>query len=363
MNDTMTAESALPEDTIDPRARDAAERLLAAVATLDDRTYWAARMFANVNLFLWHLDAFEAEGDPVPRFVETFDAATGLLLAARGSGVCGAHYPTEAHDTTEAEERETMVARMFSDVWVDMTDEVYFDESHRFVVERMAANGIDAEELFRGKTVLDAGCGSGKFSAAIARLGAKQVIGIDIGEKGIAFATEQAKKVDYGTRMSFRHGSVHDIPLEDSAVDMVWSNGVIHLTADYDGCVAEFARVTRPGGTLFLYVNGRFGLYELLFETLRRASIGIPAPLFQHFLFSLGINSGRVYWMMCAFYGPYQWRAKKEVEALMRANGFADLRQLTRGIGIDQIELVSQGVPYARTKYGEAQLKYLAARA
>ena len=58
MNDTMTAEAALPEDTIDPRARDAAERLLAAVATLDDRTYWAARMFANVNLFLWHLDAF-----------------------------------------------------------------------------------------------------------------------------------------------------------------------------------------------------------------------------------------------------------------------------------------------------------------
>lgn len=362
MNDIRTTGQTLPEDTIDPRARAATERFLAAVATLNDRTYWASRMFTNVNLFLWHLDAFEAEGDPVPRFVETFDAATGHLLAAGASKVCDGHFPGEAHDTVEAEARESMVARMFSDVWVDMADDVYFDESHRFVVDRMAANGIDAEALFAGKTVLDAGCGSGKFSAAIARLGAKQVIGIDIGEKGIAFAAEQAKKVDYGTRMRFQIGSVHDIPLPDASVDMVWSNGVIHLTADYDGCVAEFARVSRPGGTLFLYVNGRFGLYELLFETLRRASIGIPAPLFQHFLFSLGINSGRVYWMMCAYYGPYQWRAQKEVEALLRANGFTDLRQLTRGIGIDQIELVSQGVPHARVKYGEAQLKYLATR-
>ena len=363
MNDLATAATAAPEeDIIDPRARAAAERYLAAARALGDRSYWPIKMFTGVNLFLWHLDAFAGGDDPVPLFVDAFDQATALLLAAGASGVSGGHFPADAPEPADAERIEAMVSGMFSDVWVGMSDAVYFDESHGFVRDRLERNGVDAQALFEGKTVLDAGCGSGKFSAAIARLGAAKVIGIDIGEKGIAFAREQARKVDYGGRMEFRHGSAHHIPLPDGAVDMVWSNGVIHLTSDYERCLAEFARVIRPGGTLFLYVNGRFGLYELLLDTLRLGSEGIPAPLFQHTLFELGINSGRVYWMMCAYYGPYQWKARSEVEALLGKHGFTDLRQLTRGIEIDQIEQVTRDIPYARAKYGEAQLKYLARR-
>ncbi len=357
MSDPATAAARAPKDEfIDPRARAASERYLAAARALGDRGYWPLKLFTGVNLFLWHLDAFAGGDDPVPLFVDAFDAATALLLSAGASGISGGHFPADAGRI------ETFVSGMFSDVWVGMSDEVYFDESHGFVRDRMERNGVDAEALFRGKTVLDAGCGSGKFSAAIARLGAEKVIGIDIGEKGIAFAREQAKKVEYGGRMEFLDGSAHQIPLPDRAVDVVWSNGVIHLTSDYEGCLAEFARVIRPGGTLFLYVNGRFGLYELLLDTLRLSSEGIPAPLFQHYLFQLGINSGRVYWMMCAYYGPYQWRARAEVEALLHEHGFTDLRQLTRGIEIDQIEQVTQNIPHARAKYGEAQLKYLARR-
>ncbi|MGH7002637.1 MAG: hypothetical protein ACREIP_01690, partial [Alphaproteobacteria bacterium] len=100
----------------------------------------------------------------------------------------------------------------------------------------------------------------------------------------------------------------------------------------------------------------------LLFDTLRRASIRIPRSLFQDYLLSLGINTGRVYWMMCAFYATYQWREREKVEALIREAGFSELRQLVRGLDIDQIEQVASGVPYAAVKYGEAQLKYLARR-
>jgi hypothetical protein len=46
----------------------------------------------------------------------------------------------------------------------------------------------------------------------------------------------------------------------------------------------------------------------------------------------------------------------------MQKHGFSDIRQLTRGVATDQIEQVTVGLPYARVKYGEAQLKYLATR-
>jgi ubiquinone/menaquinone biosynthesis C-methylase UbiE len=346
---------------IDAGAAAAAARYIETVKRLPDESYWALVMMTNVNLFLWHVDAFAKDFDPVPAFVEQFDQATLFLETAMASGVAGNHFPVRPAGE-QPNPSEKFISTMFSDVWVALSDDVYFDETYNFIVERFKRNGVDAATVFKDKVVLDVGCGSGKFSAGIGRLGAKKVIGFDIGQRGLEFAREQAKKVGYGDRLEYRYGSAHQLPVEAHSVDMVWSNGVIHLTDDYDGCVREFARVIKPGGTLFLYVNGRFGLYELLLDTVRVASEAIPRHLFQHYLLSLGINTGRVYWMMCAFYATYQWRAKREVEALMRDNGFTDIKQLTRGLDFDQIEQVSLGVPHAAAKYGEAQLKYLAKR-
>ena len=350
-----------PGDVVLAPAHRAAQSYLESVRALDDESYWPLIMFTNTNLFMSHIDAFKEDADPVPEFAARFDEAATLLRQASGSGVAGGRFPRRAPEELPGPD-EGYISTMFSDVWQSLSDDVYFDETYRFIVERLGRNGVNAEGLFRDKVVVDAGCGSGKFSASIARLGAKQVIGMDIGEKGLAFAREQAKKVPYGDRLDYRCGSAHDLPLDDASVDMVWSNGVIHLTDDYDGCIREFARVIKPGGDLYLYVNGRFGLFELLFDTLRLASEWIPRQLFQHYLLSLGINTGRVYWMMCAFYATYQWRAKAEVEALLLQEGFRDLAQLTRGIDFDQIEQVTAGVPFADIKYGEAQLKYLAKR-
>ena len=340
----------------------AAETYVAATTTLADESFWPLIMFTNTNLFMWHIEAFKASRDPVQAFVEIFDRATAFLDNAVDTGIAGGHFPKQP-PAEQPRGDERFISAMFSDVWVDLSDDVYFDETYDFIVQRFARNGIDAAELFADKVVADAGCGSGKFAAGIARLGARRVIGLDIGERGLAFAREQAKKVPYGDRLEYHHGSAYDLPLEDASVDMVWSNGVVHLTDNYDGCIADFARVIKPGGRLYLYVNGRFGLFELLFDTLRRASVPVPRRLFQHFLLSVGINTGRVYWMMCAFYATYQWRAQTEVEALLEREGFTDLRQLTRGMDFDQIEQVFAGIRYADIKYGEAQLKYLARRA
>jgi ubiquinone/menaquinone biosynthesis C-methylase UbiE len=342
-------------------AEKAAARYLECVRTLTDRSYWPLIMLTNTNIFLWHIDGFKQTVDPVVGLARQFNQASKFLEYVYASGLSGGYFPSQPEsERTTGDER--FISTMFSDVWVALSDDVYFDETYNLIVQRFARNGVDPVALFRDKVVIDVGCGSGKFAAGIARLGARKVIGLDIGERGLEFAREQAKKKSYGDRLEFRYGSAHDLPLEDRSVDMVWSNGVVHLTDDYDGCVREFARVLKPGGTLYLYVNGRFGLFELLLDTLRMASEAIPRHLFQHYLLSMGINSGRVYWMMCAFYATYQWRARAEVEALLKREGFEDIRQLTRGADFDQIEQVSAGVPFAEVKYGEAQLKYLARR-
>ena len=93
---------------------------------------------------------------------------------------------------------EVDVSGLFSDIWIEMTDDIYFDQTYNFTCTRLRKNNIDPEKLFKDKVILDGGCGGGKFSATIALLVAKKVIGLDLGRKGLEFAKKLAKKVDYG---------------------------------------------------------------------------------------------------------------------------------------------------------------------
>jgi ubiquinone/menaquinone biosynthesis C-methylase UbiE len=341
----------------DPACVAAADRFVATNKALKDRSAWAIRMEASVNLFLWHLDAFAKNEDPRPLFVNALDSATELLQKRAETRVMNINFPPFYSD--QAPDFEKVVSGLFSDVWVDMTDDIYFDQSYEFTKERFEKNGIDPFQFFGGKVVVDGGCGSGKFSAAIARFGAKKVIGLDIGEKGLAFARKQAEKVEYGDRLDFRTGSLLNIPLEDESVDLVWSNGVIHHTLGYEKCISEFARILKKSGNLFLYVNGSFGLFELLQDKLREANADIPRALIQTYLKFLGVNSGRLYWLMDHLSAPYEWKSNAEVRAMLERNGFSEIEQMLRGVASDQIEQVTMGLPFADVKYGEAQLKYI----
>ena len=350
----------LAEDfEFDAKAKEAADKYLSVARNLSERNFGPLLCFTTTNLFLWHIDAFEREGDVNGAFTEQFNKASHILETAKNSGIIS-KATSDIKSPRFGEHFEKDVSGLFSDIWVDMTDDIYFDETYDFTCERLEKNGINPKSFFENKIVVDCGCGSGKFSATIARLGAKEVIGVDIGEKGLEFARQQAQKVSYGERMRFVRGSLLSIPLEDNSVDMVWSNGVIHHTLDYDKCVEEFSRVTRQGGDLFLYVNGRFGLFELLQDTLRKSMENVPRNLMQTYLKTLGVNSGRLYWIMDCCYAPYEWRSKRQVVSLLEDNGYTKIKQLTRGVEIDQIEKISQGKPNAAISYGEGQLKFVA---
>lgn len=358
----MKSDSAPRFPLADPVVCEAASAYIQACGALTDRIYWPLKMFTALNLFLWHVEAFEKEEDPVALFAGVFTRAARFLRQAAASGTAMASFPPPATEASGAEGFEQRIFGLFSDVWVGLTDDVYFDQSYEFTRERMEKNGVVPEDLFGAKVVLDAGCGSGKFSCAIARFGADRVVGVDLGQKGLSFARDQAARVSYGHRLDYLCGSLLDLPLPDASVDLVWSNGVVHHTLDYERCIGEFARVVKPSGKLFLYVNGRFGLFEVLLDTLRTATADVPRELFQHFLVLLGINSGRIYWIMDCLYAPYEWKSRADVVAMLGRNGFSEIRQLTRGVATDQIEQVSAGLPHAKAKYGEAQLKFIATR-
>ncbi len=177
----------------------------------------------------------------------------------------------------------------------------------------MAANLVGARMggridagWYRGKTVLDAGCGHGRYLAAFASLGA-HVVGLDIGT-----GPEEAGVPLDDPRIAVVQGSVLEAPFRDESFDLVFSDGVIHHTPDAHAAYLELARLVKPGGALYVWVYPREGfLRELVFGTARAVTTRLPGPVVRWLSFAVapltlfvrsysGTRLGRATWSECA---------------------------------------------------------------
>lgn len=120
---------------------------------------------------------------------------------------------------------------------------------------RLRALGFDALDR-----VLDAGCGFGQWSLAMAEQGVR-VSGIDVDADRIHVAAKLAEDV---SDCDFRVGGIEELPYADASFDGVFCYSAIYYT-DVKKTLAEFFRVLKPGGYLYICSNG-FGwaLYNLL---------------------------------------------------------------------------------------------------
>ncbi len=100
-----------------------------------------------------------------------------------------------------------------------------------------------------GGRVLDVGCGPGWETETFDERGF-DVVGLD---RSTAFLRRARRR--HGGR--YLRGDMRRLPLPDDAVDGVWAMAsLLHLPrADVDDALAAFARVARPGATLFVAVK------------------------------------------------------------------------------------------------------------
>jgi len=104
-------------------------------------------------------------------------------------------------------------------------------------------------QIQAGDTVLDLGSGAGNDAfVARAETGAMgKVIGVDFTPTMIRRARENAEKLNFHN-VEFRQGDIEDLPVSDSAVDVIVSNCVLNLVPDKPKVFNEIMRVLRPGG-------------------------------------------------------------------------------------------------------------------
>lgn len=176
------------------------------------------------------------------------------------------------HGPGIADSRTERIRAMYSGIrypGLDPAENARYVRHRRYVY---ATLGIGCDAFFRGKTVLDAGCGTGEETIFLAGLGPERVIGIDTSAGSLEVAREGAARA--GVRnLEFRLASVLDESLfADASFDYVSSLGCIHHTAEMPRAFANLSRMVKPGGHLCTFIYNSFGhfVYNLQCSLLDR---------------------------------------------------------------------------------------------
>jgi len=113
-----------------------------------------------------------------------------------------------------------------------------------------------AKEKLKNKKLLDAGCGTGWFSAVATKRGA-QVTSMDIGKNLL----KQVAKKCHSKRIV---GSILKMPFKANTFDYVISSEVVEHVSNPDKALRELYRVLKPGGILVLTTPNRFWYFALI---------------------------------------------------------------------------------------------------
>jgi SAM-dependent methyltransferase len=146
----------------------------------------------------------------------------------------------------------------------------YFDEveERKYFVEPHILRFADFDR-WRGKRVLEIGCGIGTAMISFARAGA-QVTAVDLTEKSLELARRRAEVYGLADRVKFYQANAEElsdvVPVEK--YDLIYSFGVIHHTPNPARVLQQARKYMHAGSTLKVMVYNHYS-WKALWVLLR----------------------------------------------------------------------------------------------
>jgi ubiquinone/menaquinone biosynthesis C-methylase UbiE len=144
----------------------------------------------------------------------------------------------------------------------------YFDEveKRKYFVEPHIPDFAQFER-WKGKKVLEVGCGIGTDTINFARAGAR-VTAVDLSDESLSLAKQRAKIFNLEQNVSFYHANSEElsssVPVEP--YDLVYSFGVIHHTPNPGRAIAQIKRYMTPTSELRMMLYAKNSWKSIMIE-------------------------------------------------------------------------------------------------
>jgi len=153
---------------------------------------------------------------------------------------------------------------------------------------------LNGDDLAKGKLILDAGCGNGRFTNQAAEYGA-EVIGTDIGTGAVEAAYQNTRERD---NIHIIQGDLFKLPFKKNLFDTAFSIGVLMHTGDAYQAFKSIISHIKVGGVFTAHVYHKLNpIWEINDFVLRKitTNMSIESNLkFANFMSKLG----RLLWRM-----------------------------------------------------------------
>lgn len=126
----------------------------------------------------------------------------------------------------------------------------FVDNWWRGVVRKRLEVNLERLEPIAGKTILDVGCGSGRFCIAYAERGASHVVGVDFAEAMIDIANQIAREAGVADRCEFIAGAFPEAVEGAGTFDASTANGFFDYVERPAPLIARMREMTR--GTMIM---------------------------------------------------------------------------------------------------------------
>ena len=221
---------------------------------------------------------------------------------------------------------------------------------------RFKKNKINPKKLFKGKKVLDFGCGNGRGALFMALNGAKNLHGLDISKINTLTTKENLKKFNY--KIKVVNSPAEKSLFKDNSFDFVWCNGVIMHTETPSKVLSEIFRVLKPGGQSWIYVYGSNGLWWSVINELRKQLKTYKEKKIINCLINFGYKN--------RYIAEYldDWKVlnlrtykARDFENSLKRLGAIKIKKCERGLDYDTSEKLF--ITKDKAIYGEGDLRYL----
>ena len=135
-------------------------------------------------------------------------------------------------------------------------------EDEKYLMDTLPKN-------LEGKSVLDLGCGNGRYSELFCKFGAEEVIALDLSEEMINEARKRKVKNDLG-QLELIRADINDMPLAMHSFDLVFSRFSLMYGKNLDSIMEKMGQILKDKGLSYVLTNIFSINNPTLFEEIKK---------------------------------------------------------------------------------------------